>query len=86
LFDFFIDMKYFEFLFALDLLAKYHPRYYSTELISIAEDVFKWLNNELPEDSSTFIYLKNSFGSPTEAWKAIWKEIQLLSGPYLNLN
>jgi hypothetical protein len=79
-------MRYIELLFALDLLSKYYPKYYSTELISLAEDIFKWLNNELPEDSSTFAYLKTSFGSPAEAWKIIWKEIQLLAGPYLNLN
>lgn len=52
----------------------------------MAEDIFKWLNNELPEDSSTLIYLKNCFGSPTEAFKAVWKEIQLMSGPFLNTN
>lgn len=79
-------MKYIELLFALDMLSKYYPRSYSTELILLAEDVFKWLNNELPEDSSTLIYLKGCFGSPTEAFKAVWKEIQLISGPFLNIN
>jgi hypothetical protein len=79
-------MKYFELLLALDLLAKYYPRYYSHELISLAEDIFKWLNNELPEDSSTLIYLKSCFDSPTEALKAVWKEIQLMAGPYFNPN
>jgi hypothetical protein len=79
-------MKYIELLFALDLLSKYYPRYYSQELFSMAEDVLKWINNELPEDGSTIIYLKNCFGSPTEAFKSIWKEIQLTAGPYMNLN
>jgi hypothetical protein len=79
-------MKYIELLFALDLLSKYYPRYYSHELIALAEDIFKWLNNELPEDSSSLIYLKSCFSSPAEAWKAVWKEIQLMSGPYLNPN
>jgi hypothetical protein len=79
-------MKYFELLLALDLLSKYYPRYYSHELISLAEDIFKWLNNELPEDSSTLIYLKSCFDSPTEALKAVWKEIQLMAGPYFNPN
>ncbi|MBT1697956.1 hypothetical protein KK083_13770 [Fulvivirgaceae bacterium PWU4] len=79
-------MKYIELFLALDLLAKYYPRYYSHELISLAEDVFKWLNNELPEDSSTLAYLKSCFSSPTEAWKAIWQEIQLMAGPHLHPN
>lgn len=79
-------MKYIELLFALDLLSKYYPRYYSHELFSLAEDVFKWINNELPEDSSTLVYLKNCFGSPAEALKSVWKEIQLVAGPYLNPN
>jgi hypothetical protein len=79
-------MKYIELFLALDVLSRYYPKYYSHELIQLAEDVFKWLNNELPEDSSTLIYLKSCFGSPAEAWKAVWKEIQLIAGPYLNLN
>jgi hypothetical protein len=79
-------MKYLELLFALDILSKYYPKYYSQELFSLAEDVFKWINNELPEDSSTLIYLKSCFGSPAEAFKAVWKEIQLMAGPYLNSN
>lgn len=79
-------MKYIELLFALDLLAKYYPRYYSHELFSLAEDVFKWINNELPEDSSTLVYLKNYFGSPAEAFKSVWNEIQLVAGPYMNPN
>jgi hypothetical protein len=79
-------MKYFDLLLALDLLAKYYPRYYSHDLIALAEDTFKWLNNELPEDSSTLIYLKSCFDSPSEALKSVWKEIQLLAGPFVNLN
>jgi hypothetical protein len=79
-------MKYLDLLFALDLLSKYYPKYYSHELLQLAEDVFKWLNNELPEDSSTLVYLKSCFDSPTDALKAIWKEIQLTAGPFINLN
>ena len=79
-------MKYLEFLWTLDLLARYYPRYYSTDILILAEDVFKWLNDELPEDSSTLIYLKSCFDSPTDALKTVWKEIQLLAGPYLNIN
>jgi hypothetical protein len=79
-------MKYFELLIALDLLSKYYPRYYSQELFSLAEDVLKWINNELPEDSSTMVYLKNCFGSPAEAFKSIWKDLQLTAGPFMNLN
>jgi hypothetical protein len=79
-------MKYIELLFALDLLSKYYPKYYSQELFLLAEDVFKWINNELPEDSSTIVYLKNCFGSPAEALRSVWKEIQLIAGPYMNPN
>ena len=52
----------------------------------MADDIFKWLNNELPKDSSTLIYLESCFQSPAEALKAIWKEIQLMAGPWLNQN
>lgn len=79
-------MKYLDLLLALDVLARYYPKYSSTEVIQLAEDIFKWLNNELPEDSSTLVYLKSCFGSPTEAVKSVWKEIQLMAGPFTNLN
>jgi hypothetical protein len=79
-------MKYIELLFALDLLAKYYPRYYSNELFLLAEDVFKWLNDELPEDSSTMRYLRNCFDSPTDALKSIVNEIQLFSEPHAHPN
>ena len=79
-------MKCIELLWALDLLSKYYPRCYSNEIILLADDIFKWFNNELPEDSSKLVYLKSCFDSPTEALKAVWKEIQLIAGPYLNIN
>jgi hypothetical protein len=79
-------MKYLEFLLALDLLSKYYPKYHSHELCLLADDAWKWLNNELPEDGSSVAYLKSIFGSPSEAVKAVWIEIQLLSGPFMNVN
>lgn len=79
-------MKYLEFLWTLDLLARYYPKYHSNELLVLADDVLKWLNNELPEDSSTVVYLRSVFGSPAEALRSIWKEIQLLAGPFTFLN
>lgn len=79
-------MKYLEFLIALDILSKYYPRYHSHEILLLAEDVWKWLNNELPHNSSKVVYLKRMFGSPSEAFKAVWNEIQLMAGPYLNTN
>jgi hypothetical protein len=79
-------MKYLEFLWALDLLSKYYPKYHSHELFLLADDAWKWWNNELPEDSSSVAYLKSIFGSPAEAVKAVWIEIQLLSGPFMNVN
>lgn len=79
-------MKYLEFLLALDLLAKYYPKYHSHELLLLADDIWKWINNELPEDSSSLLYLKTYFNSPADAFRALWREIQLLAGPFLNLN
>lgn len=79
-------MKHIEFLWALNVLARYYPRYHSNELLVLADDVWKWLNNELPENSSTIVYLKSIFGSPSEALKVIWQEIQLMAGPYLYKN
>jgi hypothetical protein len=85
-FNFILAMKSIEFLWLLDIISKCYPRYYSNELLSLADDIFKWMNNELPEDSSTLIYLKGCFDSPTDALKAVWKEIQLIAGPLINLN
>lgn len=79
-------MKYVEFLLALDLLARYYPKYHSHELFLLADDIWKWINNELPEDSSALAYLKKYFSSPAEAFKALWREIQLRSDPFLNSN
>jgi len=79
-------MKYLDLLLALDVLSRYSPKYYSSEFLQLAEDVFKWLNNELPEDSSKLIYLKSCFDSPTDALKMIWKEVHLMAGPFLHLN
>ena len=79
-------MKYLEFLWIMDVLYRYYPRYYSNDLIVLADDVWKWVNNELPEDSSTLIYLKSCFNSPTEAMRAIWNELLLLAGPYTRMN
>lgn len=79
-------MKYIELLWALDMLSKYYPKYHSHEALILADDVWKWLNDELPEGSSKLVYLKSIFGSPSEAFKSIWKDVQLLAGPYLNVN
>ena len=79
-------MKYCEFLWVLDVLSKYYPKHYTHELTLLAEDIFKWLNNELPEDSSARVYLQNCFGTPADAFKAIWKELQILAAPFLHLN
>jgi hypothetical protein len=78
--------KYLDFLFALDFLYRYYPKYQSNELLLLADDVLKWINNELPEDSSALIYLKSCFNSPYDALNAIWKEISLLAGPFSRFN
>jgi hypothetical protein len=79
-------VKYLDLLFALDLLSRYYPKYHSNELFMLADDVLKWLNNELPEDSSTLIHLKSCFSSPYDAVNAIWKELVLIAGPFMRLN
>jgi hypothetical protein len=79
-------MRYLDFMLALNALYKYYPRFHSNELLIMADDIWKWMNNELPEDSSTLVYLKSCFDSPYDALKALWKEVNLLAGPYLNWN
>jgi hypothetical protein len=79
-------MKYLDFLWALDLLSRYYPKYHSNELLLLADDIWKWINNELPEDSSSLVYLKSCFESPYEAFTAVWKEILLLAGPFARNN
>jgi hypothetical protein len=78
--------KYLDLLFALDFLYRYYPKYYSNEIVLLAEDVLKWLDNELPEDSSTLVYLKDYFNSPYDALNAIWNEVSLLAGPFSRNN
>lgn len=75
-------MKYLDLLWASDWLRQYYPRYDSTELMILVDDIIKWVQDELPEDSSTLIYLKSLYSSPSEALRSIWKEIQILMGPY----
>ena len=76
-------MKYLDIVWALDALYRYHPHYHTSDLMVMADDILKWVNNDLPEDSSTLVYLKSSFSSPGEAIKAVWHEIHLLAGPFL---
>ena len=79
-------MKYVDFLLALDFLYRHYPKYHSNELLILAEDILKWINNELPEDSSSLVYLKSCFKSPYDALTTIWNEITLLTGPFSRLN
>lgn len=79
-------MKYLEFLWALDTLSKCYPGYYSNHLLSLADDVLRWLNNELPTDSSALHYLKSIFDSPNQAIEHLADEIALLSGPFQHPN
>jgi hypothetical protein len=80
-FDFF-QMKYLDLLWASEWLRQYYPKYDSSELMILLDDIIKWFQDELPEDSSRLIYLKSLHNSPTEALRSIWKEIQLLMGAY----
>jgi hypothetical protein len=79
-------MRYVDFLWVMDVLYRYYPKYYTSELMNLADDILKWFNNELPEDSSALVYLKSCFDSPYDAVKSIWKELQLLSAPWMRLN
>lgn len=81
-----MGLKYLDFLWALDFLYRHYPKYHSNELLVLADDIFKWINNELPEDSSALVYLKSCFNSPYEALTAVWKEILLLAGPFSRQN
>jgi hypothetical protein len=76
-------MKYLDFLWALDMMYRYYPKYHSNELLLLADDILKWFNNELPEDSSALIYLKSCYSSPYDALMAVWKEILLISDTFL---
>jgi hypothetical protein len=75
-------MKYLDLLLATDWLSRYYPKYYGNELMLLADDIIKWFQGELPEDSSTLKYLKSLYDSPNDALRAIWKEMQLLTGHY----
>lgn len=75
-------MKYTDLLWMLDVLYRFYPRYHTHDLILLAEDIWKWVNNELPEDSAALVYLKTLFTSPTEAIQWVWDEIELLTGAY----
>jgi hypothetical protein len=79
-------MKYLELLWAMDWLKRYYPKYYSSELLLLVDDILKWFEEELPEDSSTLIYLKSLYQSPSEAMMDVGKEIQLISGPSVSEN
>lgn len=79
-------VKYLDFIFALDFLYRYYPRYHSNELLLLADDIVKWINNELPEDSSKLAYLKSCFNSPYEAINAVWKDVSLLADPFTRNN
>jgi hypothetical protein len=81
-----IPIKYLDFVWALDAIYRYYPHYHASELLVMADDILKWMNNDLPEDSSTLVYLKSSFSSPGDAIKAVWNEINLLAGPFLFRN
>jgi len=75
-------MKYIDLLLATDWLSCYYPKYNSNELLLLADDILKWFEGELPEDSSSLNYLKSLYDSPTDALISVWKEIQVLMGSY----
>jgi hypothetical protein len=78
--------KYLDFIIALDLLYRHYPKYHSNELLILADDILKWMRNDLPDDSSALVYLKASFKSPYDALQSVLKEIALLVDPFPRLN
>ena len=79
-------MKYQELIWALDLLSKYYPGYHGNQLLVLCDDAIRWFNNELPDDSSAVMYLKQLFASPVDALSALWQDVQMLSMPFKNIN
>jgi len=75
-------MKYLELLWAADWLSRFHPKYYTSELMVLVEDILKWFDEELPEDSSAMVYLKSLYATPEAAMQDIGDEIALLTGGY----
>jgi len=79
-------MKYADFIFSLDLLHRLNPNYYSSELLLLADDVLRWVNDELTQDNSALIYLRHLYNSPKEAIEDIWPKIQLLANALRSLD
>jgi hypothetical protein len=79
-------MKYVDYIVSLDVLHHMYPKYYSNELILLAEDALRWFNEEFPRDSSALVYLKNLYASPSEALEDIWSKIQIIAEPFINRN
>lgn len=79
-------MKTLDFLWMLDVLMRYYPKYHSNDLLVLAEDVWKWVNGDLPDDSSTVAYLRTIFQNPTDAMQLLRDELQALAYPWLNEN
>jgi hypothetical protein len=79
-------MKYQDLFIALEVLSKYYPGYQSNHLLVLCDDIIRWFNNDLPEDSSAIVYLKGIFASPMHAINALWDDVQLLSQPFRNSN
>jgi len=77
---------YYELLQLLDILARNYSRYHSSEMILLAEDVWRWLNQELPADSSTVKFLCKYYHSPQQAAKEMSEQLRLLIAHYSRLN
>jgi hypothetical protein len=79
-------MKYPDFIMSLDILQRMYPKYYSNELLILADDVLRWLGEEFPQDSSALAYLKSIYDSPYEALEDVWTKIQLILGAIMDVN
>lgn len=70
----------------LDLLYRYYPKYHANELFILAEDILKWVNKELPTDSSSHAYLIALFGSPRKALSYLRQELKFYQRFFSQLN
>ncbi len=77
---------YFELVQLLDVLARNYSKYHSSEMIMLAEDVWRWLNQDLPDDSSAAVFLSKYFSSPQEAAREMSEQLRLLIAHYSRLN
>jgi len=66
---------YTDFLSSLDQLNRLYPGYYRSELLLLSDDVVRWFNGELGQDSSALSYLSKFYRTPREAMQDLMEKI-----------